>query len=131
MAYTSTGINTSATIVETAGAAADFRGKAVKYSSGKIALAGAGEAAIGIGIITNSEATKAGEDVDIQIKEIGLGIAGAAIAKGAELSADANGKLVTAAAGKFVIAVALEDATAAGKYIKVQIVKYYKAAAAS
>ena len=127
MAYTGTGINTSATIVEPAGAAADFRGKAVKYDAGKVVLAGAGETAIGVGIITNSEATKENEDVDIQIKEIGLGLAGDAIEKGAELAANAEGKLVPATAGQFVIAVALDTAAAAGKFIKIQLAKYYKA----
>lgn len=130
MAYTGTGINTSATIVDQAGAAADFRGKAVKYADGKIVLAGAGEAAIGVGIITNAEESKVGEDVDIQVKEIGLGRAGAAITKGAELAADANGNLVAATSGNFVIGIALDDAAAAGKYVRMQLVKYYKAATA-
>lgn len=129
MSYNSTGINTSATIVEAAGAAADYRGKAVKIDeNGKAALAGAGEVAIGVGIITNSDTTKVGEDVDIQVKEIGLGIAGAEIKKGAELASDSEGKLVTAAGGNFVIGTALEDATAAGVYIRIQITKYMKSA---
>lgn len=127
MAYTGTGINTSATIVEAAGAKADYRGKAIKIASGKAALAGAGELCMGVGLITNSEETAVDEDVDIQVKEIGLGHAGAAIEKGAELAADASGNLITATAGQFVIGVALESAAAAGKYIKIQIVKYYKA----
>ena len=127
MAYTSTGINTSATIVAAAGAAADFRGKAVKFDgNGNAVLAGAGEAAMGIGILTNSEETKVNEDVDIQVKEIGLGLAGGAFKKGAELAADAEGKLVTATAGNFVIATALDDAVA-GKYVRIQITKYMKA----
>lgn len=131
MAYTGTGINTSATIVEAAGAAADYRGKAVKYDeSGCVVLAGAGEVVMGVGIITNAEETKAGEDVDIQVKEIGLGRAGAAIAKGAELAADADGNLVEAGSG-FVIGVALESAEAAGKFIRMQIVKYYKSGSAA
>lgn len=128
MAYTGTGINTSATIVAPAGADADFRGKAVKFAGGKVALAGAGELAIGVGLITNSDETKAEEDVDIQVKEIGLGLAGEAITKGVELAANEKGELVPAAAGDFVIGVALADAAAAGKYIAIQIVKYYKAA---
>lgn len=129
MAFTSTGINTSATIVAAAGAEADYRGKAVKFDeAGNAVLAGAGEVAIGVGILTNSEATKANEDVDIQVKEIGLGLAGGAIKKGAELAADADGKLVEATAGKFVIATALEAATGAGVYVRIQITKYMKTA---
>lgn len=126
MAYTGTGINTSATIVEAAGAKADFRGKAVKYDeNGKVVLAGAGEAAIGVVIITNAEESNVGDDVDIQVKEIGLGKAGEAITKGTELAASADGSLVKATSGQFVIGVALDSAAAAGKYIKMQIVKYY------
>lgn len=129
MAYTSTGINTSATIVAAAGAEADYRGKAVKFNeNGAVVAAGAGEVAIGIGIITNAEVTKAGEDVDIQVKEIGLGLAGAAITKGAELASNAEGKLVPAEGGNFVIAVALDSAAEAGTYINIQVCKYQKTA---
>lgn len=127
MAYTGTGINTSATIVEVASAAADYRGKCIKYAEGKAALAGAGELCMGVGLITNAEQTAANADVDLQVKEIGLGLAGGAIAKGKELASDAEGKLVEAASGNFVIGVALEDAAAAGKFIRMQICKYYKA----
>lgn len=126
MAYTGTGINTSATIVEKASVAADFRGKAIKYAEGKAALAGAGEVCVGLGLITNAEETAAGADVDIQVKEIGLAKAGAEITAGAELTADAKGELVPAAEGNFVIATALEAAAAAGKFIRVQITKYQK-----
>lgn len=125
MAYTSTGINTSATIVAAAVAEADYRGKAVKFDgNGNAVLAGAGEVAIGIGILTNSESTKANEDVDIQVKEIGLALAGGAIKKGDELTADASGKLVKASEGNFVVATALQEAASAGTYIRVQITKY-------
>ena len=127
MAYTGTGINTSATIVEAASAAADYRGKCIKYVDGKAALAGAGELCMGVGLITNADQTAADADVDLQVKEIGLGLAGAAIVKGKELASDAEGKLVEAASGNFVIGVALEDAAAAGKFIRMQICKYYKA----
>lgn len=128
MAYTSTGINTSATIVAAAGAEADYRGKAVKFNeNGNVVLAGAGEVAIGVGILTNAELTKAEEDVDIQVKEIGLALAGAEIKKGAELASDATGKLVTATAGNFVIATALDNASA-GVFVRVQITKYVKTA---
>ena len=129
MAYTSTGINNSATIVEKAGAAIEGGiGKAVKYdSNGDVVLASvAGEAVIGLAILTNAEIIAKGEDVDIQVKEIGKAVAGAEIAKGAELAVDANGALVTATGGQFVIGTALQAATAAGQIINVQITKYYK-----
>ena len=135
MTYLATSINNSAVISEKAGAViADVRGKAVKYDTdGNVVLcSAAGEAAIGIGIMTNDETTTLGGDVDIQVKEIGLVLAGGAIAKGDELTTDANGKLVKATAGgQYVIAVAMDSAAAADVYIKAQMVKYPKAAAAS
>lgn len=132
MIYTANQINNSATIVRKAGAAmaseTDVRCKAVKFdASGDVVLAGAGENAIGIAIITNDEKVKAGEDIDIQVKEIGIGISGAEVAAGAELASDANGKLVPAVAGNFVLATALEAASGANKFIRVQITKYVKA----
>ena len=127
MAYLATSINESPTIVEKAGAAiADVRGKAVKYADGAVVLAGAGELAIGVGILTNDEATEQGADVDIQIKDIGHVLAGGKIAKGAELASDKDGKFVTAAEGNYVVAIALEDAVDAGVYIKARLVSYKK-----
>lgn len=132
MIYTANQINESATIVGKAGATmttpTDVRCKAVKFdANGDIVLAGAGEVCVGIAIITNDETVKAGEDIDIQVKEMGVAIAGAEIKAGAELAAGADGKLVTASAGQFVVATALESAAAAGKFIRVQISKYAKA----
>lgn len=128
MIYTATQINTSATIVAKAGASldkVDARGKAIKFdANGDAVLAKSGEAAIGIAIVTNGETAVAGEDIDIQVKEIGVALAGDAIEAGAALAADANGTVKTATDGQFVIATALEKATAAGKFIRVQITKY-------
>ena len=128
MAYTSTGINTSATIVGAAAAEiAGVAGKAVKFSAGKLAVANAaGEVVIGIALLTNADVVAAGEDVDVQVKEIGKAVVGAEVAAGAELAAKADGTLVTATAGQFVVATALEAATAAGQIINVQITKYQK-----
>ena len=127
MNYLATSINESPGITDKAGATIeDVRGKAVKYSGGKIALAGAGEAVIGVGIMTNDKKTEVGADVDIQVKDIGLVCAGGEIAKGAELASDANGKFVTAASGNYVAAIALEDAASAGVYIKARLVSYKK-----
>ena len=128
MIYTATQINTSPTIVAKAGASldkVDVRGKAIKFdASGDAVLAGAGEVAVGIAILTNGETAVAGEDIDIQVKEIGVALAADVIKAGDELAADANGAVKTAAEGQFVIATALEPAAAAGKYIRVQITKY-------
>ena len=123
MAYHGTGINDSATIV--AKAAADITDgafKAVKLTAAGIALCGAGEAAVGI-LIPETESPKAGEDVNIQVKDIGLGMAGAAVAPGDLLASDADGKLIKAASGKFVIAQALEAAAEADRIISVQLCK--------
>lgn len=134
MIYLATSINDSAVITEKVSAEADYRGKAVKYKTGGTVelCSTAGEAAIGIGTMTNEEKTAAGADVDIQIKEMGVVQVGGAVAKGDELTTDANGKLVKATAdGQYVIAVALEAAAAANVFIKVQMVKYPKFVAAS
>lgn len=129
-AFIGTQINDSATITAPAAAAVDYRGKAIVInSSGAAALAGAGAVAIGVGIMSNDEVSVAGNDVDIQVKDIGRAVSGAAIAIGQELTSNASGQLVPATAGQFVVATALEAAAAAGTYIKVQITKYMKAAA--
>lgn len=124
MTYLATSINESPVIVDKAGAAiADVRGKAVKFdTNGNIVLAGSGEAAIGVGIMTNDENITIGADVHVQIKDIGLVKAGAAIKKGATLQADATGALITKASGE-AVAIALDAAAAAGVYIKAIILK--------
>ena len=119
MNYMATSINQSPVIVDKAGAVlADVRGRAVKFdAAGAIVLAAAGEKAIGVGIMTNDTNIAAGEDVHVQIKDIGLVYAGETITKGAELEVGANGALVPVASGK-PVAIALEAAAAAGVYIK-------------
>lgn len=127
--YTTTVINTSATVVAPAGAdITGVIGKAVKYDeNGKFVLASkAGEAVIGIAVLTHADVVKAGEDVTAQVKEIGKAVAGAAIKAGDELAVDATGALVKASDGQFVIATALQSATGAGNIIDVQITKYQK-----
>lgn len=130
MTYLATSINESPVITEKAGAAiTDPRGKGLKYSSGNVVLCStAGETVLGIGIMTNDETIASGADVDIQIKDIGLVKAGAAIAKGAELAVNASGLFVTATAGQYVAAIALEAAAAANVYIKARLVGYQKSA---
>ena len=120
MNYLATSINESPVIVGTAASAiTDVRGHAVKFSSGNIVLAGAGDVPLGIGIMTNGDegAIAAGADVDIQIKDIGLVCAGAAITKGASLSVDANGCFIPATSSTAAVAVALGTASAAGQFI--------------
>ena len=131
MTYLATSINESPVITEKAGAAiADPRGKGVKYdTNGNVILCGtAGETVLGIGIMTNDETIASGADVDIQIKDIGLVKAGGVIKKGAELAVNTSGLFVTATAGQYVAAIALEAAAAANVYIKARLVGYQKSA---
>lgn len=132
-------INQSATIVEKAGAdITDVRNKLLKYdASGNVVLATSGAAPlVGIAIIeagandisgNDSGKVLTGEDVDVQIKDIGYVIASAAISKGAEVTATTGGLAKTATTGEHVIGIALSAATAANDYVRVQITKYQKA----
>ena len=88
----------------------------------------AGAHVIGLSLIETDETVEKGMDVDIQVKDIGKWVAGAEIAVGAELAADAEGRAVPAKAGDFIVGVALSSAAAAGTWVKVQIIKAgYKA----
>lgn len=116
--------------------AADIAGaphKAVAYdANGKIALPAKGAPALGF-ILSDApggdtDKTTAGTEVDILIKDIGLGQASAAIAIGAAVSVTADGTLATAASGDFILGFAMTAATAAGDLVQVQITKSgYKA----
>ena len=135
--FNGTQINQSVTIVEKAGAViADVRNKIVKYdASGDVVLATAGtDIPLGVAIIeagyndiTGNESGKVakGDDVDIQIKDIGFVLAGAEIKKGQEVTAGADGKAAVATTGNYVIGVALNSVAADG-YCKIQFAKYQK-----
>lgn len=123
MSYHGTGINDSPTIVAKAAAViTDGAFLAAKLTTSGAAVCGAGETAIGL-FIPETESPRANEDVTIQVKDIGLAKVGAAVDAGDLLSSDANGKLSKAASGKFILAQALETATAADQVISVQITK--------
>ena len=133
MTYLATSINESPVVAMKAGAAiTDVRGKAVKFdASGNVILCVAGDAALGIGILTNDQDIAVGGDVTVQVKDMGLVLAGAATIKaGDELASDANGKLIKATDGQNVIAIALEASSAADTFIKAMLVRYGKPAAA-
>lgn len=131
-------INQSPTIVEQAGAAIDdVRNLIMKYDgNGKVVLATAGtDKPVGIALIeagyndmTGKEAGKVniGDNVDILVKDMGVVLAGAAIKKGDEVTAGDAGMAAVAAAGTYVLGIALDDA-AAGEYLNIQITKYQKA----
>lgn len=106
------------------------RAIAMAVDGGKAALPSRGAAVIGITVMETDEALEAGEDVEIQIKDIGKWVAGEAVAIGDELTADAAGKAVKASGGDFIVGYALTAATAAGSLVQVQITKSgYKPAA--
>ena len=133
-------INQSVTIAEFAGEKIeDVRNRILAYDSeGNVILAADGKAPIvgiaiieaGINDITGKESGKVevGDQVDVQIKDIGYALAGGTIKKGEEVTATA-GKATKAAAGDYVIGVALSNATD-GEYVRVQITKYQKNATA-
>ena len=122
--YISTGISESPVISGKATAAIENGALlAVKFdANGGIVLAGVGEKAIGILISTTPDSVVAGETVTVQIDDIGLWKTGAAVLAGAELTSDVAGKAVTAVAGNYVTATALE-AGGIDEIIKVQIEK--------
>lgn len=136
--YNGVQINPSPTIVEKAGAViADVRNRIVKYdANGNVVLAAAGtDIPVGIAIIeagyndisgVESGKVNVGERVDILIKDMGVVLAGAAIKKGQEVAAGANGLAAVAASGNYVLGIAL-DAAEAGEFLPVQIAKYQKA----
>ena len=127
-------INQSVTIVEQAGAdIADVRNRIMTYDTdGNVVLATDGSKVLvgvalieaGINDISGVESGKVstGEDVDIQIKDIGYILAGGEIAKGDEVTAS-DGLAVKAEAGNYVAGIAL-SAVAKDEYCRVQIAKY-------
>lgn len=129
-------INQSVTIVEQAGVnIADVRNRIMAYNEdGNVVLAADGSTVlIGISLIeagvndisgVESGKVNAGDDVDIQIKDIGYILAGGNIAKGEEVTAS-NGLAVKAESGNYVVGIAL-SAVKKDEYCRVQIAKYQK-----
>lgn len=136
--YNGVQINQSPTIVEKAGADIDdCRNRIMKYDEeGNVVLATAGaDISVGIAIIeagyndiSGNESGKVtkGNDIDIQIKDIGYVVAGTDIEKGAEITAGAEGKATAAASGNYVLGIALSKVTE-GNLVRIQISKYQKA----
>lgn len=131
-------INQSPTIVEKAGAAIDdVRNLIMKYdTNGNVVLATAGtDKPVGIALIeagyndisgVDAGKVEAGDNVDILVKDMGVVLAGAAIKKGDEVTAGADGMAAVAASGNYVLGIALDNASA-GEYLSIQISKYQKA----
>lgn len=130
-------VNQSVTIVEQAGAAIenvrnrimayDKDGNVVLAADGSTVLIGVALIEAGINDISGVESGKVnvGDDVDIQIKDIGYILAGGEIAKGNEVTAS-NGLAVKAESGNYVVGIALST-VAKDDYCRVQIAKYQKA----
>lgn len=135
--FNGTQINQSVTIVETAGTdIEDCRNRAMKYDSdGNVVLAEDGTKPFtgialieaGMNDISGKESGRLakGDDVDIQIKDIGYLLSGTEITKGAEVTAGAGGLAAAAASGDYVIGIAL-DAAEKDDFCRIQIVKYQK-----
>lgn len=130
-------VNQSVTIAEQAGAAIeDVRNRIMAYDKdGNVVLAADGSTVLigvalieaGMNDISGAESGKVtiGDDVDIQIKDIGYILAGGEIAKGNEVTAS-NGLAVKAESGDYVVGIALST-VAKDDYCRVQIAKYQKA----
>ena len=91
---------------------------AAKISSTGVALAGAGEAAF---ILQNKPVL--GAQCELATDGISKGIAGAAFARGVLLASDANGKLITATAGSYIIGQALEATGGADEIVAVKVLQ--------
>lgn len=131
-------VNDSHTIRKNAASAiTDVRCLAMKYdANGNVVVANTkGEYVIGIAIITNGRPhndaygyVKAGDGIDIQRRGTGSALSGGVFAVGTELTVDANGKLIAADSGDFVIAIAEQASKTADSLVVVDIVKMgYKA----
>lgn len=88
------------------------------------ALVIATEQAVPVGIATPDagEDRKAGDEITVQVTAMGIAKAGEALKRGDALAAGADGKLVKAASGKFILGFALTNAAADGS-VTIQITK--------
>ena len=94
-------------------------------TSGKIALANStAERCIGIMQVAPSGGDT--DVADVRINGTSRGVVAAAVEEGAELSATTAGKLTTASAGHYIVAIALEPASTDGDMPLVAIVNYQK-----
>ncbi len=130
-------INQTATLVENAGAAiADCRNKAMIYDNdGNVILAADGtKPFVGIALIEagfndisglESGKVSVGDEIEIQIKDIGYLLAGEEIVKGTEVTADKDGCAKTAVAGDYILGIALSTVSKE-EYCRLQITKYQK-----
>ena len=135
--YRGAQFNQSISIAELAGAVIkDVRNLIMKYDdNGNVVPATAGtDIPLGVATIESgynditgqtSGKVAVGDQVDILIKDRVVVLAGAAIKKGQEVAAGANGMAAVAAEGDYVLGFALGNANE-GDYLEVQISKYQK-----
>lgn len=126
MNYFGASVNQSPVIAERAGEGIKNGAfLAVKYDDdGSIILCNkAGETALGLLLPDTAEEISEGNELTVQIKDIGLAKAGGVFKKGAPLTTDAQGKLVEAAGGSFILGYALEQSFAEGQFVRVDITK--------
>lgn len=129
--YLNAFMNNSATIRDVAGAdITNAPHKAVSYNSeGKLALPAAdGTPAIGIVLSDvsayesgDSLVTKAGTEIDVLIRHIGLIEVGEAITKGDLLTVNTTGQAKKAATGDYILGIAMTAADAAGQLVQMNI----------
>lgn len=93
-------------------------------TSGKIALAdSAGEKCLGI---LQNKPSADGKIGRVRINGVSKVVVSTSVEEGAELSATTSGKLTTASAGHYTLAVALEPSSADGDIIRAMLVNYQK-----
>lgn len=91
----------------------------VKFGTAPAVIEGAAATDLLLGVSTNTEDALAGDFVDVVMMGETQVVAGAAVAVGALLTADADGKAVTAAATNRIAGVALSAAAADGDVITI------------
>lgn len=135
--YRGAQFNQSISIAELAGAKIeDVRNLIMKYDdNGNVVVATAGtDIPLGVATIESgynditgqtSGMVEVGDQIDVLIKDRVVVLAGAAIKKGQEVAAGANGMAAVAAEGDYVLGFALGNANE-GDYLEVQISKYQK-----
>ena len=106
MSYYGTTINDSAVIVVKAGEEIPAPAFLAVGADGKVATAG--KNAIGIALPGCDDKATVGDDLDVQIKDIGTWTVGEAVAYGDELAVGAGGKAVKATAKSFIVGIALD-----------------------
>lgn len=121
--FENTQINESVTIVVSA--AEELKGmncKAVTLTADGAKLPAAGDAPVGIVLISQEEDYKKGDEVSLQVKDIGFWLAGATVSAGDLLAVDAEGMCQKATSGQYAYARALGAATDKGDIVTVQII---------